>query len=256
MWLAEWFTSPGDYTRLSGGEKIFAATFWPDNPKYGTCWQVISANNVVDLSVFTQFVVSSQVKDPESVLKVIDLQFDPEVVELITWGIEGVTYTRDAEGNKHFVESITSADDMWAEGDKYGMRTSKKSRPGLQMSADAKAYVELAADDYLYYDGALHVEPFEKSPYYLEMDYPESDYIPPAFFQPAVQFTTDENQTISQNMTGGYTYRDEMRSKFIKGEESFDNWDAFMEGLRSTGDIDAVVQIYNDAAQRFLSENE
>ena len=256
MWLAEWFTSPGDYTRLSGGEKIFAATFWPDNPKYGTCWQVISANNVVDLSVFTQFVVSSQVKDPESVLKVIDLQFDPEVVELITWGIEGVTYTRDAEGNKHFVESITSADDMWAEGDKYGMRTSKKSRPGLQMSADAKAYVELAANDYLYYDGALHVEPFEKSPYYLEMDYPESDYIPPAFFQPAVQFTADENQTISQNMTAVYTYRDEMQSKFIKGEESFDNWDTFMEGLRSMGDIDAVVQIYNDAAQRFLSENE
>ena len=57
-------------------------------------------------------------------------------------------------------------------------------------------------------------------------------------------------------MTAVYTYRDEMQSKFIKGEESFDNWDAFMEGLRSMGDIDAVVQIYNDAAQRFLSENE
>ena len=253
MWLAEWFNTPAEYTRLSNEEKIFAVTFWPDNPKYGTAWQLISANNVVDPSPFAQFVVSSKAKDVDGILKLIDLQFDEEVIRLITWGIEGVTYTINDKGNPEFVDSIKNADDMWAEGDKYGIRTSTKSRPGLQMCSDAKAFVDLANNDYLYYEDALHVEPFEKSEYYLSMPYPDSDYIPPAFFGPKLQFTDDEQQTISKMMAAVYTYRDEMQSKFVKGEESFGNWDKFIEGLYSMGDIDKVVEIYNTAADRYFA---
>ena len=256
MWLAEWFTSPGDYTRLANEEKIFAATFWPDNPKYGTCWQTIAANNVVDPSGFAQFVVSSQVEDVEGILDLINLQFDDEVIRLITWGIEDVTYTINEEGVPEFVDSIKNAPDMWAEGDKYGMRTSSKSRPGLQMSQDAKAFVDLAKNDYLYYEGELHVEPFEKSDYYLSMPYPDSEYIPPAFFGPKQQFTDDEQQFISKNMTAVYTYLNEMQSKFVQGEESFDNWDQFIEELYSMGDIDRVVEIYNEAVDRYYAEKE
>ena len=211
---------------------------------------------MVDPSVFTQFVVSSQAEDVEGILDLINLQFDDEVIRLITWGIEGVTYTINEEGVPEFVDSIKNAPDMWAEGDKYGMRTSSKSRPGLQMSQDAKAFVDLAKNDYLYYEGELHVEPFEKSDYYLSMPYPDSEYIPPAFFGPKQQFTDDEQQFISKNMTAVYTYRDEMQSKFVQGEESFDNWDQFIEELYSMGDIDRVVEIYNEAVDRYYAEKE
>lgn len=55
-------------------------------------------------------------------------------------------------------------------------------------------------------------------------------------------------------MTAVYTYRDEMQSKFVKGEESFDNWQRFIDGLYKMGDIDKVVEIYNTAADRYYAD--
>lgn len=254
IWLTEWFTSPGDYTRLANEEKIFAVTFWPSNPKYGEkAWQRISANNVTDMSAFTQFVVSIKAKEVEEIVKLIDLQYSDDVLRLITWGIEGVTYTLDDKGEPHFVDEFKNAPDVWEEGNKTGMRTSSKSRPGLQMSADAKAWVDMAADDYLYYEGALHIEPFEKSEYYLNMPYPDNEYIPPEFFGPQVQLTADEKQEYTKIMTAVDTYRDEMQSKFIKGEMSFDKWDKYQEDMKKMGDVDTAMEIYNTAADRYFA---
>ena len=39
-------------------------------------------------------------------------------------------------------------------------------------------------------------------------------------------------------------------------EESFDNWDQFIEELYSMGDIDRVVEIYNEAVDRYYAEKE
>ncbi|UVI27353.1 hypothetical protein [Paenibacillus spongiae] len=38
---------------------------------------------------------------------------------------------------------------------------------------------------------------------------------------------------------------------FINGKESFDNWTAFQDKIKKTGDLDKVLQIYNDALKSY-----
>ncbi|HBM80443.1 MAG: hypothetical protein QME45_09975 [Clostridiales bacterium] len=252
MWLNEWFTSPGDYTRNAGDGKIFAITLYPDNPKYGKAWQSIQDVNTVSLNIgWDGFVINPKTKDPEGLIKFCDLQYSEDIIRLITWGIEGTTYTIGSDGKPHFVDSIKKAADPWAEGDKYGIRASSKHRPGLQMAADSAAYVDFAPNDYIVVDNQLKEEPIEKSSFFLNIPFPKSEYTPPFFRGPSLQFTQDESQQISTIMTPIYTYRDEMQSKFVKGDESFDKWGAYQDKLKKMGDIDKVLKIYNDAAKRY-----
>ncbi len=254
--LGDWFTTPGEFTRLSTEGQIFCATLFPDNPKYGKAWQSIQKVNEVSNDIFTNFAVSSNVEDPEGLMEFINYLYDDDVVRLLTWGMEGKSYTLDENGNPKFVDEIMNAADPWGAGDKFGMRASKNMRPGIQLVTDSKAFVALAADDWLYYDGGLHQEPFEQSPYYLSFPYPENDYIPPYFNEPILQFTDDESQEKSQMTTIMETYRDEMQARFITGEENMDNWDSYMDELKKMIDVERLLQIYNDAAQRYFQNSQ
>lgn len=252
--INEWFTAPGDYTRAakeSTGD-IFAVTLYPDTAEFGKSWQSVQNVNTYDLSGWGQFIVDSNTKEPEALVKFLDLQYDPEVIELITWGIKDVSYTVDENGNKAFIDEIANAADPFTAGDKYGMRASAKHRPGLQMASDSAAYVAMARQDYVYYDGMVHEEPLEKSPYLTELPYPNPDYMPANFSAPKISLTVEQGSEAGQILTPMATYRDEMFAKFVKGEESFDNWDAYIENMKKMGDIDKVLKMYNDAAQAYL----
>jgi putative aldouronate transport system substrate-binding protein len=250
--LGDWFTTPGEFTRLSTEGQVFCATLFPDNPKYGKAWQFAQKVNEVSINIFENYAISSKVKDPEGVMEFINHLYDDDVVRLLTWGIEGESYTLDENSNPKFVDEIMNAENPWDAGDKFGMRASRNMRPGFQLVSDTKAYVALAADDSLYYDGALHVEPFEQSPYYLNMPYPENEYIPPFFNEPILQFTDEEAQEKSQMLTAVETYRDEMQAKFVTGEMSMDEWNSYMDGIKGIIDVDRLLQIYNDAAKRYF----
>ncbi len=250
IFMNEWFTSPGEYTRTNTDGLTFAVTMYPDNPKYGKSWQPATNANQMELSNWNMNVVSAKTKEPEELLKFIDLQYSDEIIRLITWGIEGVTYNKGADGKPEFIDTILKSANPWAEGDKYGMRTSTKHRPGLQLGSDATAYVAIAPNDYIYYDGSLKTEPLEKSPYLTGLSYPKNDFTPPWFTGPALTFTTEESQEISKIKTALDTYRDEMQSKFIRGEEKLENWQKFIDGIKKVGDVDRLLQIYNDAAKR------
>ncbi len=252
--INEWFTAPGDYTRAAKASTgdIFAVTLYPETAEFGKSWQSVGNVNTYDLSGWGQFIVNSETKEPEALVKFLDLQYAPDVIELITWGIKDVTYTVDENGNKAFIDEIANAEDPFAAGDKYGMRASAKHRPGLQMSSDSAAYVAMARQDYVYYDGKVHEEPLEKSPYLTELPYPNPDYMPANYDAPKISLTVEQGAEASQILTPMATYRDEMFAKFVKGEESFDNWDTYLENMRKMGDIDKVLTMYNDAAKVYL----
>ena len=48
--------------------------------------------------------ISSQCKDPESVIEFMDFMFTEEGSDLMNWGVEGKTYTVDDNGGKAFTE--------------------------------------------------------------------------------------------------------------------------------------------------------
>ena len=249
MWLTQWFTSPGDYTRIANDGKIFAVSLYPDNPDYGKAWQEVANGNTPDLGWAT-FCINAKTKHPEDLIKFVDLQYSDEITRLLTWGIEGTTYTTGTDGNPTFVEAFKTAADPWAEGDKYGIRASKKYSPGLQVSNDAKAFVDFAAMDYTVFNDNYEETPIEKSPFLRGLSMPSNEYVPTWYSEPAIQFTTDESQQISEIMNPIKTFVTEEQAKFVSGKATFEDWPKFIDQVKKMGDVDKVIEIYNDAAQR------
>lgn len=251
MWLSMWFTTPGQWTNQLNNGKIFAVTYYPDNPTYGAAWQSIQDVNDILLNVgWGGVVVSAKAKNVDDIVKVVDLSYDPDVIREVTWGIKGTTYNVGSDGKPQFVDSILKANDPWAEGDKYGIRASHNHAPGFQIADDSAAYVALATNDYIVYGDKLHKEPIEKSSNFTDVNLKTSKMVPPSFHGPTLQFTADEQQKISTVMNAIDTYRDEMQSKFVKGDESFNNFNTFTAKIKSMG-INDVLKIYSDALKRY-----
>ncbi|MBT2761276.1 extracellular solute-binding protein [Paenibacillus sp. ISL-20] len=251
MWLTQWFTTPAEYTRTADDGKIFAVSLYPDNPKYGKAWQEVVNGNTPDLG-WGVYGVSSKVKNPEGLIKFIDYQYSDEMIQLITWGIEGTTYTIGEDGVPTFVDSLKTAKDPWLEGDKYGMRASRNHNPGLQMVSDARAFVDFAATDYTVFNGKYEEVPIEKAEFLTSLPMPENDYVPSWLSEPSIQLTGSESQRVSEIMNPIKTFVTEEQAKFVAGKNSFDNWQAFIDKVQKMGNIDEALKIYNDAAQRSL----
>ncbi|MCT1398434.1 extracellular solute-binding protein [Paenibacillus sp. p3-SID867] len=252
MWLTQWFTTPAEYTRTAGDGKIFAVSLYPDNPKYGKAWQEVVNGNTPDLG-WGAYGISSKVKNPEELIKFIDYQYSDEMIQLITWGIEGTTYTIGEDGVPTFVDSLKTAKDPWLEGDKYGMRASRNHNPGLQMVSDARAFVDFAATDYTVFNGKYEEVPIEKAEFLTSLPMPENDYVPSWLSEPSIQLTGDESQRVSEIMNPIKTFVTEEQAKFVAGKNSFDHWQAFIDKVQKMGNIDEALKIYNDAAQRALA---
>jgi putative aldouronate transport system substrate-binding protein len=252
MWLTQWFTSPGEYTRTANDGKIFAVSLYPDNPKYGKAWQEVVNGNTPDLGWGT-YCISAKAKNPEELIKLIDYQYSEENMRLVTWGIEGTTYTIGEDGNPTFVDSLKTAKDPWLEGDKYGIRASRHYNPGLQIVSDARAFVDFAATDYTVFNGEYKEVPIEKSPFLRDLPMPKNDYVPSWLNEPSIQFTSDESQQISEILNPVKTFVTEEQAKFVSGKASFGDWSKFIEKVKKMGNIDKVLEIYNNAAKRALS---
>lgn len=81
-----------------------------------------------------------------------------------------------------------------------------------------------------------------------DIKWPTDPRIPPWFFAPPIAFSTDDREEISNIMTPVKTYVAEMRFKFIKGEESFEDWDNFLAGMKKMGDYEKILRLHNDKA--------
>ena len=74
-------------------------------------------------------------------------------------------------------------------------------------------------------------------------------YIRPTF--PALSYTEEERDIINSTYTEIQTYKDEMVNKFIMGKESLDNFDSFVETLKSIG-IEEVLAAEQAAYDRYI----
>lgn len=246
--LQSWFNSAADWNRSATEGEKFVISLFPDNPKYGKAWQSISDFSTVGVDQGAVMVVNSKAKNAKDLVQLMDLQYNPEIIELVTWGIEGTTYTRSADGKPTFVDSIKKAANAWEEGDKYGMRASSSYRPGLQMAIDTRAFVDFAPNDLGFINGNLVEKPWETA--FADMPFP-NEYTAPMVNEPFLEFTDDEREQITSVMSPINTFVAEMQNKFINGKESFDNWAAFQDRMKKTGDMDKVLQIYADALKRY-----
>ena len=249
LWLTMWFTTPGELSRNSNWEKVYTVSLTPANDKYGVPYENRSATNEVELSNWSAAVLNAEYEDKESLIDFVDLQFSDEIIRLITWGIEGESYTVDEQGEPHFVDAIRNAEDPWLAGDEWGMRMSRNYRPGLQSAADSKAYTDAAPDDSVYYKGEIQRVPVEQA--FLDIPYPDSPQTPPWFNGPTLQFTTEEAEELNTIMSAVNTLRDELQAYLISGDEPLEKLDNIADELAAMGDIERALEIHRAAKARY-----
>jgi hypothetical protein len=81
-----------------------------------------------------------------------------------------------------------------------------------------------------------------------DIDENYTPYYRPSF--PTVMMTAEENEKINLIVTDLTTYVDQMEARFMAGEESFDNFDAFVQGCKNRGS-EEMVAIYQSVYDRW-----
>jgi putative aldouronate transport system substrate-binding protein len=167
------------------------------------------------------FAVAADSKNKDAALRYLDFLYSPEGIDMATWGKEGETYTVE-NGKRKFKPEFKELGDIRT---KTGIATY-----GAHLVVDMNAYAYLNSDKY---NNAL-----KKIQQGNE-----------AKVQPRLAFTDEENDILATVDSALTKYRDEQLAKFITGQKSFNEWDAYVAEMKRLG-VDKVVGVYKAAYER------
>jgi putative aldouronate transport system substrate-binding protein len=167
--------------------------------------------------------ISTTCSDPELAARWADYQYSPDGYLLTTYGLEGVTYEM-VNGQPKYFDTIEEQPFSEISG-KYLMGNGSPCIWDFDAEYSMLSEVQIKLTD-VWGDA-------------------ERDYA-----MPAISLTTEEGERASVLKADIDTYVAEMILKFITGEETFGNYDVFLNQVRSMG-IDEVIQINQTALDRY-----
>lgn len=179
------------------------------------------------------FVASAETEHPELVASIIDFLASREYADLWYWGVEGVTYEVTETGAKQFIGEYTDAQ---ARRD-YGIQATLIDANVSIKDADALA---AAWPDRL-------VDAFRKTSTWVE------EGKATAYYYAKPLFTADEQEEYSMMYTPYSTYISENLSLFVYGQRDMAEFDAFIAGIDDYLDVEAFLELCNNAEQRTFS---
>lgn len=214
----------------------------PTNPDFelaGVAWPVLNKGDassyVLDGGVAhtgVQAAISSSCEDPVLATQVLDFFYSEEGSDLISWGIEGESYTVAEDGTKSFVDSIMNNPDGKAPTE--AVLDYALPMYGFVNAMDNDAYVQLAVN--MPEQGAAR-----------------------SLWQSLDQGANLPKLTVAPDKAGDYrtimnevqTYTQEMYIKFITGKANFEgDWDTYVNTIKGMG-IDFATQAMQDAYTAF-----
>ena len=180
--------------------------------------------------------ISSQCKDPVAAIKYFDFWFTDAGNALINYGIEGVTYTRDENGNIQYTDAIMKTDKTaLSELRNYGVQY----RIGM-------------IQDYAYEEAWSNDIAKEGNKMYEEAGYVYTP-IPQLNGELALKYTTEEDAEYSKIMASVTPYVTEMIQKWVLGSEDFaSSYDGFIASLKDKG-IERAIEINQTAYDRYMA---
>ena len=184
--------------------------------------------------------ISSQCKDPVTVIKFMDYFFTEEGSDLMNGGIEGDTFTRDADGSKHFTDTVLQ---------------SELTPIGYLRSIGAQYRIGMCQDgDYEY--ATMKEDGIEANKLYNGHDEWFDDSLPPYLDgKMALKYTSDDETEYKNIMASIKPYVDEKFQSWILGVNDFDSeYDTFIKELKARG-IDRALEINQKAYDTFLGED-
>lgn len=190
-----------------------------------TTWDPVPADGI-------RTVISTDCKDVETAVQFLNYGYTEEGAELYNWGIEGISYTVDSDGEKIFTDATKGIEDIPSDPAQYiyklhfGPKLAEpdiKCNPGTVGDPVALDFRMLHSDDTTVNSSAIIF----------------------------ATLTVEQSTARAKIMRDIETYVDEMTLKFIFGELDIeDNWDEYKSTLKGLN-IEEAVSITQEAVDTF-----
>lgn len=169
----------------------------------------------------------------EKCLELLNYLYSEEGSELNNWGVEGVSYTKDADGTHHWTEAVTNDPD-------YGMADAvfKYALPTLGGWPKAMSYEAWGSMNLVVPDQITTHKNYALSDTSLDI--------------PSFALNAEEQETYSRIITDVNTAVSEVYLSVITGKKDVAELDALLAQVKSMGIGDAVAA-YQSAYDRYMS---
>lgn len=182
--------------------------------------------------------ISSQCKDPVTAIKFMDYFFTEEGSDLMNWGIEGETYTVDADGKKAFTDTVL---------------LSELTPIGYLRSLGVQYRIGMCQDgDYEY--ATMQPVGVEANELYNSHEEWFDDSLPPyADGKLGLKYTADVESEYKNIMADITPYVEEKFQSWIIGVSDFESdYDGFIEELKARG-VERAIEINQEAYETYLN---
>ncbi|WP_038111760.1 extracellular solute-binding protein [Tuberibacillus calidus] len=174
--------------------------------------------------------ITSANKHPAATMRWLDYLYSPEGSIQVQFGLENKDWkwTDDSKSK-------------WVLTPPKGMNTTQASAQAAPGSTSPTPYV--IRTDFMSKEDNPTIHLIEK--------WISDELVPYAKLPlPDVHYTTEEQDQINQLQPDIDKYIEQMEAKFVKGDESFNNWDKFVKTLNNLG-VDKLVKINQAAYDRY-----
>lgn len=227
------------HSGLGAGMGVYISALGNDDSKVGGVkFPVVNKGNTPKFNNASNFsfigigvAITSSCKDIDAACKWLDYHYSEEGDMLLNWGVEGVSYELDEEGNPHFTDQVLNDPD------------------GLSVDVAIGKYAMVAQMEAYKQSDEVYAVRMWKWPAQQEASakWDATDFNDR--YPLTVSMTPDEGAEFAAIMSDIETYRDENAIRYILGTESFDNYDKFVETIKSMN-IDRATQIKQAAYDR------
>lgn len=178
-------------------------------------------------------VVSTVCKDPDTAVKVLDYFYSEEATDLLNWGVEGETYTKE-KGEYQFTDLIRNNPEGKAPAEALG----KYCWPGL--GVPGKLWLNEAYSKLQY----VYPQQVAATKVWTEGD---TTMVGADF-----KFLAEESERKSSIMADTDPYQAEITTKIIIGKEPLSKFDEYVENMYKYG-LGELTEIYQKAYERYES---
>ncbi len=236
---AAWYGYPAQWANTYPDQE-WVLKVGVSNSDYGNAW-AYKMGNTDDVVVRSNWavLVNSKSKVVDDLLTFMDYQMSDTVKEILTWGVEGQTYT-EVDGVKTLIDSILA--DPSTEMASFGFGTGT-CRSGIFPQIQDKT-VQLGtelSEGFVNDDGTVTTSII---PSYIRENFSTEKARPETMIYKGSK-SDDESEEYANIMTPINTYAAEQMASFINGTRSFDEWDEYVSEIKAMGDIDRAIEINN-----------
>lgn len=180
-----------------------------------------------------QFAITDQNPNPAATMRWVDYFYGEEGAKFFYMGVEGETYEETDDGVE-YVDEITDHPD--------GLNIDQALVKKLAWVGSSPPSIIMQE----YFRGSESSPQAVAAGEKLEPDFPDEVWS-------SFTYTNEENKILASTGSDIEKFVTEMRDKFIAGEESFDNWDDYVEKIENMG-LDEYMEVQNEAYERYKTE--